>query len=134
MQARTIVIGSCVFPDLEHEEMITQVQRGMQLLDSNRPAGWENSIYLPDLDINSGCTCILGQVYGPVYATGFVEAVHHLFGFWWCRDVSEAYYQLLVDHGFAVDRAYHQEGEPPKLQLEMVWKVFLQQRTGVYDA
>src|SRR5437667_4506213 len=120
--AKTYIIGSCVFPDLEYPEMIDQVQRGMQLLDRDCP-GWEKRIYLPDLDINSGCTCILGQVYRDVFFDGFVGAAYHLFGVVWLRNVPNEDYQQFVDHGFAVDLNYFKDEEPPKLQLEMIWKV-----------
>lgn len=118
-----------VVPGLEHLEMLDQVERGMQLLDRDRPTGWEHSIYLPDLDICSPCTCILGQVYREVYDVGFMGAIHHLFGILWMREVPDKEYQQLVDHGFAVSRGLYHEGESAKLQLEAVWKVFLLQRT-----
>jgi hypothetical protein len=129
--AKTYIIGSCVFADLDYPEMIEQVQRGIALLDRDRPAGWEAAIYLPDLDINSGCTCVLGQVYRDVYETGFVSAVEHLFGIRWSRNVSDSDYQQLVDHGFAVSLDLYKDLEPPKLQLEMVWSVFIKQRMEV---
>lgn len=119
-----------VVPGLEHLEMIDQVERGMQLLDQDRPA-WEETVYLPDLDICSGCACVLGQVYREVYETGFVGAVFHLFAIEWTRAISDGDYQQLVDHGFAVSRDLYHEGESAKLQLEAVWRVFIGQRTGV---
>lgn len=116
-----------IVPGLQHAEMIGQVKRGMQLLDQDHP-GWEGLVYLPDLDINSGCTCILGQVYRETEELGFIGAVLRLFGIVWTRDVSDGDYQQLVAHGFAVSRRYFPEGESAKLQLEAVWKVFLRQR------
>lgn len=116
-----------IIPGLVHLEMVDQVQKGMQLLDQDHP-GWEGLVYLPDLDINSGCTCILGQAYRETEDQGFIGAVHRLFGIVWTRDVSDSDYQQLVDHGFAVDRRYYSEGEAAKLQLESVWQAFLQQR------
>jgi hypothetical protein len=119
-----------IVPDLEHLEMIDQVQQGMRLLDQDHP-GWEGLVYLPDLDINSGCTCVLGQVYRETEDQGFIGAVHRLFNIVWTRDVSDGDYQQLVDHGFAVSRDLFSEGEAAKLQLESVWKAFLQQRALV---
>jgi len=119
-----------VVPGLQHPEMIDQVRRGMQLLDGDRP-GWEHLVYLPDLDICSPCTCVLGQVYREVYDVGFMGAIFHLFGILWMRKVPNEEYQQLVDHGFAVDRRLYGEEEAAKLQLESVWKVLIGQRTGV---
>lgn len=118
-----------VVPGLEHPEMIQQVQRGIAVLDHDRP-GWEQSVYLPDLDLNSACSCILGQVYRDDYLNGFKGAAYALFGILWVHPIPDEDYQELVDHGFAVSLDYKDQ-EPPKLQLEMVWSVFIQQRMEV---
>lgn len=44
----------------------TRVQKGMQLLDKNRP-GWDQHIDLAVLDIARGDRCALGQTYGAYY-------------------------------------------------------------------
>jgi hypothetical protein len=123
----SIVPPSVIVLGLQHPEMVDQVQQGMKLLDQDHP-GWEGLVYLPDLDINSGCTCVLGQVYRETEDQGFIGAVHRLFNIVWTRDVSDGDYQQLVAHGFAVSRNYFPEGEAAKLQLESVWKALLQQR------
>lgn len=124
------MVVETLVPGLRHFEMIDQVKHGMQLLDQDHP-GWEGLVYLPDLDINSGCSCVLGQVYRETEDQGFVGVVHRLFGIVWTRDVSDGDYQQLVAHGFAVSRDYDGEGETAKLQLESVWKCLLQQRALV---
>jgi hypothetical protein len=45
------------------QERVKRVERGMALLDRIAP-GWEERIDLRTLDINNGCFCILGQLYG----------------------------------------------------------------------
>lgn len=40
-----------------------RVEAGAAWLDHNKP-GWWHTINLDRLDIESGCNCILGQVYG----------------------------------------------------------------------
>ena len=116
-----------VIPGLEYPEMVTQVQRGMQVLDSHRP-GWQDAVDLDDLDIGSGMYCILGQVYRDEYSSGFVGAAYHLFGVVWVRNVPDEEYRLLADHGFAVSLDYCQQFGEAASQLEMVWKVLLVER------
>lgn len=104
------------------ETLEEQVQRGVELLDREQP-GWHERVYVPDLDMRSGPCSILGQVYRDVYDRGFVDAVEHLFGIQWSREVPDHDYQKLVDHGFAM----HLEWP----QLETAWAVLIQQRMQV---
>ena len=48
-----------------------QVKRGIRLLDSAMP-GWRKRIRIKNLDLHSGCNCILGQLYGE-FVEGWCE-------------------------------------------------------------
>ena len=50
-----------------------RVERGAALLDAKQP-GWAPRIDLVALDMSSGLTCVLGQLYAGGYDTG-VEAL-----------------------------------------------------------
>jgi hypothetical protein len=112
-------------PEVEREALIAQAQRGMALLDRATP-NWEERVWIDEIDLTSACSCILGQVYSPVYEdgfdNGFVGGVDLLFGIKWSRVVEDADLEVLVNHGFAV------RADADPYQLGLVWKALLQQR------
>jgi len=97
--------------------MREQVLCGIALLDEKRP-GWQHGIRIDDLDLSSGCSCILGQLFDG----SFAEGVQDLFGFSWFGSlpVTDQEYHLVADHGFVTSHDYQ--------QLEMTWKDLLLER------
>lgn len=49
-----------------------RVQAGVELLDRELP-GWEHRIDLSDLDMSSGCGCVLGQLFSAEWASALVS-------------------------------------------------------------
>ncbi len=101
----------------ENQQMIEHVQRGIALLDKKHP-DWEHGIQIDELDMSSGYSCILGQLFNG----GFTEGVNCLFGFSWSGSVpvTNEEYRIVADHGFVTSVDYH--------QLEIIWKGLFQQK------
>lgn len=47
-----------------HAVLARRVNRGAALLDTIKP-GWQNEVRILDLNMSSGCACILGQIFEP---------------------------------------------------------------------
>lgn len=83
--------------NVKHSEYDPHVQRGMMLLDEERP-GWEDELDLGTLNVADPHNCVLGQLYGE-YQEGkdalglsLGEAINHGFvapTMVWMRNLNE---------------------------------------------
>jgi len=95
-----------------------RVARGAAWLDENRP-GWRDAISLQELDMRSGCDCVLGQVYATdaIDGDGYHYVLRKLIG-------SEIHYAWAAERGFTL--VYSEERELTWLfdwnELEEEWR------------
>lgn len=73
------------------EDTLLAVKRGSYWLDENYP-GWENSLNLKDLRMNSCNTCVIGQAVGGYYDTVAIASGSDKY--------SDDSHEWAVDHGF----------------------------------